>query len=385
MARRFSRSAADADDAYQRALEKLLLKPPTLAPGESPLPWLLTVVRNEALMIVRGESKRSREPFEEIARQMVGDCAIPEERIVEGESADAGREALLRISPDQARCLLLRADGMSYDEISEATGFSFSKVHRSLHDGRRVYRGLLRRIEAGDECRRLEPLISKFVDGEADEAERRDVQLHAENCLGCRATIRDFGTAPRAIAGALPLAIETGAGWLQRLGQWIDGQWAHLVAWGNERAFTHVGSGQLGELAAAKKFALAAAAAGTLVAGGVSVERVVADQPRFPSPAGSRLPDAIGKPSPGQPAKRHSDAGGRGADRKAARRAKPVDATEADVIGNTRSHKPPEAKPTGNSRVRTAPSNPAPSTTPSPDSDLPDDAVREDVPEGAAE
>ena len=69
----------------------------------------------------------------------------PADRVVEREELDIGREALLRINPDQARCLLLRADGMSYDEIAAETGYTYAKVHRALHQGRRVYRALLGR------------------------------------------------------------------------------------------------------------------------------------------------------------------------------------------------------------------------------------------------
>ena len=54
-----------------------------------------------------------------------------------------GREALQRISATQARCLVLKAEGLSYDEIAAETGFSRPKVHRALTDGRRVFRGLV--------------------------------------------------------------------------------------------------------------------------------------------------------------------------------------------------------------------------------------------------
>ncbi|MBJ7347193.1 MAG: sigma-70 family RNA polymerase sigma factor, partial [Thermoleophilaceae bacterium] len=52
-ARRYSGNSVDAEDAYQRALEKLLTKAPSVDSEEELIAWMCVVTRNEALMIQR--------------------------------------------------------------------------------------------------------------------------------------------------------------------------------------------------------------------------------------------------------------------------------------------------------------------------------------------
>lgn len=271
VARSYSRSAADAEDAFQCAFEAFLRKPPRIREGEDPLPWLLTVVRNEALMIRRKQKQVSEIAFEEMADGWIDYAETPPDRVIAMEDVDHGREALLRLNPDQARCLLLRADGLSYDEIGAETGFTYAKVHRSLTEGRRVYRGLLDRIGTGAECRRLEPLLSKFVDDELRAGDRGDLELHLKNCGPCRAVVRDFAAAPREVASVFPVGVAAGGG---VLGQVAD-FWNGATAWFNERVLGHLPATPAAEMAFGKKIALATAAAGSIVAGGVGVERAV--------------------------------------------------------------------------------------------------------------
>ena len=60
-ARRFSICAEDAEDAFQRALEILLLKAP---PGEARelIRWMQTVTKHEALAIRRGRERQLSTP-----------------------------------------------------------------------------------------------------------------------------------------------------------------------------------------------------------------------------------------------------------------------------------------------------------------------------------
>ena len=53
-ARRYSVTAEDAEDAYQRAVEIMLTKAPAIPDAEL-LPWLKTVVKHEAFAIRRQE------------------------------------------------------------------------------------------------------------------------------------------------------------------------------------------------------------------------------------------------------------------------------------------------------------------------------------------
>jgi hypothetical protein len=92
------------------------------------------------------------------------------ERAERYEQLRVGAEAMAALKPQEIRCLLMKAEGLSYQEICEATGFSYTKVNRCLTEGRRAFLKRVAGIESGAECERLEPLISKVADGEASAA-----------------------------------------------------------------------------------------------------------------------------------------------------------------------------------------------------------------------
>ena len=93
--------------------------------------------------------------------------AGPEERAERHESIARSREALQALKPAELRALTLLAEGYSYAEIGEITGFSRTKVNRCLAEGRERYRSIVARSESGDRCAELRPLLSAFCDGEA--------------------------------------------------------------------------------------------------------------------------------------------------------------------------------------------------------------------------
>lgn len=330
MARRYSSSAADAEDAYQRALEKLFSVAPEIDTKDLLLSWLLTVVRNEALMIGRSQSRLVAVPYDELAESWSDDGTTPEDRAIDRQELEEGREALLRINPEQARCLLLRAEGLTYDEIAEATGFSYAKVHRALTEGRRMYRGLLGRIESGAECRRVAPLISLLVDDEIGETDRTDIELHLKNCANCRATRREFTLAPQQLASAFPVAaaLSKSGGLLQQVFDHVQS----AAAWVNERVFSHVSVGPAAEMTVAKKLALVSAVSASVVAGGATVEQFAGSDRPAVGPIAPEHPTApppdIEAPDELRPVDR-PDSTKRD---KSAERDKPRAATESDVV-----------------------------------------------------
>jgi RNA polymerase sigma factor (sigma-70 family) len=156
-ARRFSLCEDDAEDAYQRALEILLVKAPNDRPREL-IRWMKTVVKHEALAI-----RRYRERMLGVGDDGMGDPiariasggAGPGEQLERGEWIARSREALRALKPAELRALTLLAAGYSYAEIGEITGFSQTKVARnslkpSTKSGARVLEGL-----ATDEPRRF--------------------------------------------------------------------------------------------------------------------------------------------------------------------------------------------------------------------------------------
>src|SRR5205085_12536027 len=134
-------------------------------------PSHVTVVTHEASAVSKA-SGRSLVVEEQLAHQPVERAWI-EERAERYERLRVGAEAMAGLKPQEIRCLLLKAEGLSYQEICAATGFSYTKVNRCLTEGRRAFLKRVAGIQSGAECERLSPLISKVADGEASPDEMR--------------------------------------------------------------------------------------------------------------------------------------------------------------------------------------------------------------------
>ena len=148
-ARRWSLCAADADDAYQRAVEILLTKGPTV---ELPrlVAWMQVVTRREALGVRRarerllGPAPRSdpeggdRDGIERLVCQAPG----PAERAERRERFESATRALAGLTSDQRLAIVLQACGYSYAEIAAARGWTYTKVNRCLAEGRARLREL---------------------------------------------------------------------------------------------------------------------------------------------------------------------------------------------------------------------------------------------------
>jgi RNA polymerase sigma factor (sigma-70 family) len=211
-ARRYSLCEDDADEAVQRSLEILLRKAPSADPREL-VKWTQTVVKHEALAVRR---ERERVLAGPAAAGEDGDWVSllpsaadgPPERAERREAVARSREALQALKPHELRALTLLAEGYSYLEIGEITGYSRTKINRCLAEGRERFRSLVSRSEDGSRCAEMRPLISAFCDGEAAEDEIAELREHLRACAPCRATLRTYRAAPAAaaaLAPALPL------------------------------------------------------------------------------------------------------------------------------------------------------------------------------------
>jgi RNA polymerase sigma factor (sigma-70 family) len=253
-ARRYSATPQDAEDAYQRGVEILLTKAPSTTEDEL-LPWLKTVVKHEAFA-VRKSGARAVLSDQPIVYEQ-DEHAWTDERAERYERLRMGAEAMAALKPQEIRCLLLKAEGLSYREICDVTGFSYTKVNRCITEGRRAFLSRVAGIEAGAECERLAPLISKVADGEATPDEMRLVRPHLKSCLACKATLREYRETPARLAGLVPPVAVLAGG---------SGSGAGLMTRLLERF------GGIGDAAGAKVAAVAASA--VVLAGGGAVAGV---------------------------------------------------------------------------------------------------------------
>jgi len=271
-ARRYSLDAEDADDAFQRALEIVLTKAPTTDAREL-IRWTQTVTKHEALALRQSRERllgysgastatgTSADPVALIPAAGEG----PEEQVERREAIARSREALRALKPAELRALSLRAEGYSYAEIGELTGFSQTKINRVLAEGRDRFRNLVSSSEDGSRCRELRPLLSAFCDGEASPRDSTTVREHLRACGRCRSTMRAYRAAPR-IAVALAPALPPSRSLLERAQDLIAGLGARLPGAGGDSAMTQIavsgGSKGAGMAALAKLLALCAGAAG---------------------------------------------------------------------------------------------------------------------------
>jgi RNA polymerase sigma factor (sigma-70 family) len=267
-ARRYSLCVQDAEDAYQRSLEILITKAPTDDRSEL-RPWLHTVVKHEALA-VRRQRERLLTGGVELAESAAGTAPEPEEDAAAHERRNRTGEALGQLKQSEIKCLLLKALGYSYDEISVRTGFSWTKVNRSLTEGRRSFLERFAQLEAGSRCQRFEPVLSAASDGEASEQEERELRTHLRGCQSCRAALRAYRTAPARLAELVPPALVVPL--FQKTSWWGRLYDAFAAGAGDRAGALGYKLQHAGELLSAQKTAAVVASTAALAGGAVATE-----------------------------------------------------------------------------------------------------------------
>jgi RNA polymerase sigma factor (sigma-70 family) len=211
-ARRYSICADDAEDAYQRALEILLTKAPPIE-GDALVRWMQTVTKREALAVRRQrerllsparppgtEEADDRDPLDSIAADGPG----PTDRAARRERVARSGEALRSLKPQEVRALTLKAQGYSYAEIGEITGWTYTKINRCMAEGRKRFLQVFADIEQGKRCEELATALSELADGENANGATEAVTVHLRTCSACRAKLRAFRSIPQRVLELFP-------------------------------------------------------------------------------------------------------------------------------------------------------------------------------------
>jgi RNA polymerase sigma factor (sigma-70 family) len=273
-ARRYSIDAEDVEDAYQRALEIVLTKAPTTDAREL-IRWSQTVIKHEALALRQsrerllgyGGAKAPEGADADVVALIPTASDGPEDLVERREAIARSREALQALKPAELRAMSLLAEGYSYTEIGELTGFSQTKINRVLAEGRDRFRSLVSSSEDGSRCRELRPLLSAFCDGETSPREAETVREHLRACGHCRSTMRAYRAAPR-VAIALAPVLPPSRSLLGRVHELLAGLGSRMPGIGasGDSAATQIalggGSKGIGMAGLAKLLALCAGAAG---------------------------------------------------------------------------------------------------------------------------
>ena len=297
-ARRYAATPEDAEDAYQRSLEILLTKAPTTREEEL-LRWLRTVVKHEAFALRRQRDRLTPvsgdgEPVERGTHP-----TATHEQAERYERLRQSAEALRRLKPQEIRCLVLKARGLSYREICEVTGFTYTKVNRCLTEGRQALAAQLAGIEGGIECDRLAPLVSALADGEATAEQLAVLRPHMKTCLACRARLREYRAAPARVAVLVPVGVLAGSD-----GHRVAESALHTVLNAAHHKATALAerAHTAAELVSGQKVAALAASAAALAGGGTAVDQLANHHgPPIAPPAAERSEAAAREPTPTEP------------------------------------------------------------------------------------
>lgn len=204
-ARRYAGDPDDAHDAYQRALELLLEHAATIDRAKA-LPWMHVVVRREASALRRRHDRHTALDAEALDHHASDRTDDELDRI---DLAQRAGEALASLKDAEAQALCLRAQGLSYEEIGEAYGWSYTKVNRAVSEGRRAFVDHYLGAERGDVCAQAGDRIGAYLAGELRSRDQVRMRAHLTRCPACRAQLHAERTAGHALQALLPPAVVT--------------------------------------------------------------------------------------------------------------------------------------------------------------------------------
>ncbi len=281
VANQFSLCHDDALDAYQRALEIFLRRMDSVDPATEGA-WLRVVVKHEAMAIRRARLDSVDRDDVDLDEKVHGNLRDIDDAVAGGERVDRSVDALRALKPDEARALLLKAEGLSYQEIGHRFGWSYTKVNRSVTEGRARFLKTFRGIEAGEACENHAAALSALAAGTATRDDVLSLRPHLRHCATCRASVRELRfSRTRRLALLLPF------GWLARLLSRSD---VGTTIWAASN-----GGGRLGPAAALVGLCLSGVGAGAacVMTGALPAPPIIEHVQSKPKP---KTPKATDKP-----------------------------------------------------------------------------------------
>jgi RNA polymerase sigma factor (sigma-70 family) len=191
------RNRNDVEDIVQQTYLKALRALQQGVRPEKPRQWLVAIAHNECRMLFRQASRRPLEVGFESAGEL-GSRATDD-----GVSAEAIREALGHLAPNQRSALVMRElDDRSYAEIAQTLDVTEAAVETLLFRARRALR---EQLESAGDCDEAQGLIAT---DSLDDLARRRLRAHTRTCRACATLERrrrgKLAAASRKLAGLFP-------------------------------------------------------------------------------------------------------------------------------------------------------------------------------------
>ena len=285
VARRYSLCADDAYEAYQRALE-IYVRHARRLEADSAHRWLFTVLKHEAMAVRRQRSQLVGTDEPDLDRLESRTTDSPEDRALAADDVTRHAAALRRLKPDEIRALWLKASGLSYAEIMEECGWTYTKVNRCLAEGRASLARHVAEIESGAECEQYLPLLSRLLDGEASRKELRPLRAHLRTCAGCRGQLRSLHQRGDALGIVLPAGVLAGSDAAAHVPGLLTRLYETLATTIHDRAALSAIKLQAAvEATSTGKLAAVAASAAAVAGGGAIAATEVPDRPTRPAQA----------------------------------------------------------------------------------------------------
>ncbi len=213
----------DAEDTMQDVLMKSVRYLPEFESPKALVVWLYKVARNRCLMRRRRSKFAPKEHLsleelmpdrEELESLSKGDGHSPEESVLEAESTERLREAVLRIPAPYRLVLVLHdMEELSTEEVARVAGLREGTVRVRLHRARLYLRKELskrakpkvsqpRHLEAGHkigaaraQCKEMFAALSDYLDGVLDPGMCEKLESHVAGCAPCEAFLRNLKSA----------------------------------------------------------------------------------------------------------------------------------------------------------------------------------------------
>ena len=138
--RRVCRDAFDADDAVQEAFVKLARRPDVMA-DRGALSWLMSVVRNACLRLLRPFSRRASLPADGVVESVAADTLEPDLLLEKFELVRQVQAAIASLPAAYRQVLILRdLEGLSGAETARMLELDPSTLKTRLHRARALLR-----------------------------------------------------------------------------------------------------------------------------------------------------------------------------------------------------------------------------------------------------
>jgi RNA polymerase sigma factor (sigma-70 family) len=187
---------ADAEDALQETMVKVLRSLPGEQREIALRPWLYRVAHNESIQVLR--RRRDNVTLEGTQEDPVGGLA---EQVEVRERLRQLVSDLGALPERQRGVLLMReAAGLDFEEIGAALETTPAVARQTLYEARLG----LREMDAGREmnCAAVTQALS---DGDRRVLRRRDIRAHLRECAGCRGFAEEIDSRKASLTAIAPL------------------------------------------------------------------------------------------------------------------------------------------------------------------------------------